>query len=73
VSVVRIAIRGYAAVTRRDGEPVTDPAVLRTLDGLAHDAALTDYFDGSPEEEAMAAVLEPGGGIVLTHRGGTRA
>ena len=68
--MICISIRGYAAVTRRGGEPVTDPAVLRTLDGLAHDAELTDYFDGSPVEVALAAALEPGGGIVLTHRGG---
>jgi hypothetical protein len=67
--VICISIRGYAAVTRRDGEPVTDPAVLRALDGLAYDAELTDYFDSSPVEVALAAALEPGGGIVFTHRG----
>jgi hypothetical protein len=66
----RIVIRGSAAVFREDVR-VTDPAVLRTLDGLAYDQErFTDYIGGPPEEDELAAALEPGGVIRFTYRAG---
>src|SRR5262249_32182189 len=61
--MVRIVIRGSAAVFR-DDEPVTDPGILRSLDGLGYDEErFTDYLGGPPEEDPVAAALEPGGSI----------
>lgn len=79
--MIRITIRGYACVCcpGPDGdtwEVVTDPDVLRTLDGLvADDETFTDYLGpaGShptPEKLALAAALEPGGVITFGHRDG---
>jgi hypothetical protein len=57
----RIVIRGAAAVFR-DDEQVTDPGVLRSLDGLAYDEErFTDYIGGPAAEDELAAALEPGG------------
>lgn len=57
----RIVIRGAAAVFRGDKQ-VTDPGVLRSLDGVAYDEErFTDYIGGPPEEDNLAAALEPGG------------
>jgi hypothetical protein len=57
----RIVIRGAAAVFRED-EQVTDSGVLRSLGGLVYDEErFTDYLGGPPEEEQLAAALEPGG------------
>jgi hypothetical protein len=68
--VSRVVIRGSAAVFR-DDEQVTDPGVLRSLDGLAYDEErFTDYLGGPPEEDELAAVLEPGGVIRFGYRGG---
>ena len=64
--MTRIVIRGYAAV-KRHGEAVTDPTILRTLAGLVADGELfTEYlgpggYRPTPEETALAGVLEPGG------------
>lgn len=64
----RIVIRGAAAVFRGD-EQVTDPAVLRSLDGLAYDdERFTDYIGGPAEEDQLAAALEPGGIIRFAYR-----
>jgi hypothetical protein len=72
--VVRIVIRGYAAVYGPDDQLVTDLTILRTLGGLAYDAErFTDHLDARgrivPEEAALAAVLDPGGEIRFEHRG----
>jgi hypothetical protein len=57
----RIVIRGAAAVFRGD-EQVTDPGVLRSLDGMVYDEErFTDYIGGPPGEDELSAVLEPGG------------
>ncbi|MDY3558543.1 hypothetical protein R5W23_005663 [Gemmata sp. JC673] len=77
----RIAIRGYACVCspgphEDPWQVVTDPDILRTLDGLvADDETFTDYLGPgglhpTPEELELAAVLEPGGGITFGHRPG---
>ena len=56
----RIIIHGAAAVFHDDVR-VTDPAILRSLDGLVYDEErFTDYL-GGPGEDELAAVLEPGG------------
>jgi hypothetical protein len=66
----RIIIRGSAAVFR-DVDRVTDPAILRTLDGLEYGKEIfTDYIGGPPEEDALAAALERGGIIRFTYRDG---
>jgi hypothetical protein len=55
---------------------VTDPAILRTLDGLvADDETFTEYLwpggaHPAPEELVLAEVLEPGGVIRFSHRDG---
>lgn len=68
--MARVCIRGAAAVFR-DDEQVTDPAVLRSLDGLAYDEErFTDYIGGPPEEDQLAAALEPGGIISFAYREG---
>jgi hypothetical protein len=68
--MLRIVIRGAAAVFR-DDVPVTDPAVLRSLDGLVYDGErFTDYIGGPPAENALAAALEPGGIIRFGYREG---
>lgn len=68
--MTRIVIRGYAAV-KRHGEAVTDPAVLRTLAGLAYDDELfTEYLGGYPEEDILAGILEPGGVISFNYHEG---
>src|SRR5262245_58049232 len=74
-TVVRVVIRGYAAVYCGDNKLVTDPATLRTLDGLAYDAErFTDHLDARgrivPEERALAEALEPGGVISFRSRAG---
>jgi hypothetical protein len=79
--VIRIAIRGYAAVRRagergESWEAVTEPTILRTLDGLvADDETFTEYLgpgglQPTPEELALAEVLEPGGVISFSYRDG---
>ena len=61
--MIRIIIRGLAAVFRSD-VPVTEPNVLRTLDGIVYDEErFTDYLGGPSEEDELAAKLEPGGDI----------
>ena len=76
--MTRIVIRGYAAVSRRGGEAVTDPAILRTLAGLVYDddELFTECLDPpnvrgvSPEEKVLARTLEPGGVISFSYREG---
>jgi hypothetical protein len=66
----RIIIQGAAAVFR-DNERVTDPAVLRSLDGLVYDEErFTDYLGGPPEEDQLATALEPGGIIRFSYHDG---
>ena len=66
----RIVIRGAAAVFR-DDKQVTDPGILRPLDGLVYDEErFTDYIGGPPEEDELAALLEPGGIISFAYRDG---
>jgi hypothetical protein len=61
--MVRFVIQGWAAVYRED-EQVTDPAILRSLDGVVYDdERFTDYFGGPTEEDVVAAALEPGGSL----------
>jgi hypothetical protein len=68
--MLRIVIRGAAAVSRDDVQ-VTDPAVLRSLDGLVYDGErFTDYIGGPPGENELAAALEPGGVISFGYREG---
>src|SRR4051812_35548163 len=68
--MVRIAVRGRAAVFRKD-EQVTDPSVLRSLDGLAYDdERFTDYLGGPAEEDLLAAALENGGSLRFTYHEG---
>src|SRR3954468_24988551 len=68
--MTRILIRGSAAVLRGD-DPVTDPAVLRPLDGVVYDdERFTDYVWGRPGVGALAADLEPSGVIRFAHRDG---
>jgi len=63
----RIVIRGLAAVFRGD-EPVRDPVLLRSLDGVVYDdERFTDYLGGPPEEDAVCAALEPGGNIRFSY------
>jgi hypothetical protein len=67
--MARIVIRGSAAVFHEDLR-VTDADVLRSLDGLVYDEEqFTDYL-GGPPEEAVAAILEPGGVIRFGYREG---
>ncbi len=53
---------------------MTDPATLRTLDGLvADDETFTEYlgpggYRPTPEELVLAEALEPGGVISFSHR-----
>jgi hypothetical protein len=56
----RVIIQGAAAVFLDDVQ-VTDPAVLRSLDGLVYDEERFADYLGRPEEEELAAALEPGG------------
>ena len=66
--MARIVIRGSAAVFR-DDVPVSDPVVLRSLDGLVYDEErFTDYIGGPPAENIVAAALEPGGIIRFNYR-----
>ncbi|HEY1065004.1 MAG TPA: hypothetical protein VGE52_02805 [Pirellulales bacterium] len=66
----RIVIRGWAAVFRDDA-PVTGPAVLRTLDGLAYeDERFTDYLGGPKRENELLAALEPSGYLRFNYRDG---
>jgi hypothetical protein len=66
----RIIIRGVAAVFRYD-EQITDPGVLRSLGELVYDdEALTDFLGYSPEEDELAAALEPGGFLRFTYHDG---
>ena len=68
--MTRVTIRGSAAVLRGD-DPVTDPAVLRALDGVVYDdEGFTDYVWGRPGVGALAADLEPGGAIRFAYRDG---
>jgi hypothetical protein len=68
--MARIIIRGAAAVFRSD-EQVTDHGVLGSLDGLVYDEErFTDYIGGPPEEDELAAALEPGGILSFGYRGG---
>lgn len=68
--MTRIVIQGCAAVFR-DDEQITDPKVLRSLDGLVYDEErFTDYLGGSPEENAVVEALEPGGILKFGFREG---
>jgi hypothetical protein len=61
--MARIVIRGSAAVYSND-EQVSDPVILRSLDGVVYDEErFTDYIGGPPAEDTVAAALEPGGAI----------
>jgi hypothetical protein len=65
-----IVVRGAAAVFR-DDERITDPTALRALDGLVYDEeTFTDHIGGTPEEDELAAALEPGGIISFRYRDG---
>ena len=70
--MARIIIRGSAAVFRDDDDDqVTDPVILRSLDGLVYDEErFTDYLGGPPNEDELAAALEPGGVIRFSYREG---
>jgi hypothetical protein len=69
--MTRIIIRGWAAVFRDDDVQITDPSVLRSLGALMYDdERFTDYLGGPPEEDAVAAALEPGGSIRFGYRDG---
>ena len=64
-----VAICGNAAVFRED-TAVTDPSVLRSLDGLVYDdERFTDYLGGPQDEDILAAALEPGGVIRFGYDG----
>src|SRR5262245_53937741 len=66
----RIIIQGSAAVFR-DDEPVGDLIVLQSRDGVVYDdERFTDYLGGPPEEDTLAAALEPGGNIRFGYREG---
>jgi hypothetical protein len=68
--MARIVIQGSAAVFR-DDEPVTDPVILRSLDGIVYDEErFTDYLGGPPEEDIVAAALESGGSIQFAYSEG---
>ena len=59
----RIVIRGWAAVYR-DDEQVSEPTVIRTLDGLVYDdEKFTDHIGGTDEENSLAEALESGGSL----------
>lgn len=68
--MVRITINGLAAVSRED-EQVTDPTVLRSLDGITYsDERFTDYLGGPPEEDALVEALESGGSLSFAYQEG---
>lgn len=72
--MAHIVVRGWAAVFL-DDEPMTDPAVLRTLDGVVYeDERFTDYLgdlEGEAEgEEALATALESGGALRFGYKEG---
>jgi hypothetical protein len=61
VSKPRITIQGRAAVYLGD-DRVTEPDILRSLDGLTcDDETFTDFIGGTKEEDVLAAALEKGG------------
>ncbi len=70
--MARIVVRGWAAVFLED-EPMTDPAVLRTLDGVVYDdERFTDYL-GDFEDEGevtLATALESGGNLRFGYKEG---
>lgn len=59
---MRIIITGQAVVHDWRNETVHDPAILRSLHGLAYtEERFTDYLDGSGPEKEVRNILERGG------------
>ncbi|MGP0068584.1 MAG: hypothetical protein ACLQGP_33915 [Isosphaeraceae bacterium] len=68
--MARIVVRGWAAVFQND-EPVTDPAVLRILDGLVYeDEWFTDYLGKSKAQMVLLNALESGGSLRFGYQEG---
>jgi hypothetical protein len=68
--MARIVVRGWAAVFQ-DDEPVTDPAVLRSLDGVVYDDEwFTDYLGASEVQGDLATALESGGSLRFGYKEG---
>jgi hypothetical protein len=67
---MRIDFSAPVDVTDEDDDVVTDPSVLSRLDGVTFpDILFTDYFGGSPEETAVAVLLDRGGTITIVADG----
>ncbi len=68
--MARILVRGWAAVFH-DDEPVTDPAVLRSLDGLVYDEeTFTDFLGVSDSQKVLLRALESGGSLRFRYQEG---
>jgi hypothetical protein len=66
--MIRIVITGFAAVFGEDDSSISDPAILKALDGLVYDdERFTDYLDGTSDEVELASALFPGGNIRFSH------
>ena len=67
----QIRIVGIAAVFRdSDDELETNPALLSRFDGHVYDEErFTDYLGGPEDEDALAALLVPGGFLRFTYDG----
>jgi len=66
---VRVVISAKAFVYDRERNEVSDPAILRSLDGLAYeDEVFTDYLGGPPAEDALREALERGGRLRFVYR-----
>ena len=68
--MARIVVRGWAAVFR-DDEPINDPLVLQSLDGVVYDdECFTDYLVGSSTLSVLLAALEAGGSLQFSYKQG---
>ncbi len=69
---MRYVIWGWATVFDPDGEEITDLDVLFQLAGIVDqdDSPATDYIGGTPQEDVIAAALEPSGRLRFALRDG---
>jgi hypothetical protein len=67
---MHVIVKGIACVFGDDDQMVEDPAILSSYDGLVYnDERFTDYLGGPENEDALAALLIPGGYLRFEYDG----
>lgn len=67
---MRVVVQGIAYVFGDDDQIVENPAILNSYRGFVYnDERFTDYLGGPANEDALAALLSPGGYLRFEYDG----